>query len=61
MSSEISATGPVSVDAEFKKAGQYIAKLLALPDEKRAGVYIKITELEEEVRDCAESAYLTSR
>ena len=58
MSSEISKNSPVSTDTELRKAGQFIAKLLALPVEQRAGVYVKITEMEEELKDVAESAYL---
>ena len=46
------------LDEELNKVGVYIAKLLALPGEHRAGVYIKIEELEEKVKNRADNAYL---
>ena len=47
-----------NIDEELKKVGVYIAKLLALPGKQRTDVYTKIEEVEDKIKDGADSAYM---
>jgi len=58
MSDKCEGNSSVVVEEEFKKAGVYIAKLLSLPGKYRTDVYAKIEEVEEEIKDSAESVYM---